>query len=339
MKKYIYIILLLPFISSCWLNVNDEIWASEPIVCDPEMLDFTVDKSKLQLHLSYSGNYTIEFTISVDQPWVSVVDINNGSPITEGLLSKTQSADMMIEIDRKQLVESMNSATISIVADNVIRNVQVSAIGSANIIIKEDKLNFGSSFSQLDMLFCSTIGSRTIKLSTEQEWIKFNSETVYLNENEDSYVKVYCLRENLTVGKHEGSISVVSSGGLFKKNVPVQVYVSEQDELIVNCDDYIFTISSVPYRDENGRVVIKVHLQNCSSYYRAIELNTSKSYAVDGDGKKYSDFAHVSESIKSGESIDLIVELRNVPESVNNFEELYLDFNLTEGVVFKNINF
>ena len=95
-------------------------------------------------------------------------------------------------------------------------------------------------------------------------------------------------------------------------------------------NDFIFTISESPFRDSSGGVVVNIDIKNVSSMYRSLTLNASGTMAYGELSDIYYTNGNRTILVKPGEIKSLSIAFSSVPEDVNSFAKIVLDFTETQ---------
>lgn len=344
MKGYVILVSTL-LLSGCWFDFNSEIWTPDLIRCTQgNTLDFGSNIMELPLHYEYRGDYNAEYTISSNVSWISILDIATNNEIQSGLVNQNQNKlDFKVVVDRSKMEEGINYAEIKFKVDDIVRNHVVSANADANIIITPNSLNFGMSDTTQELYLSSETSDCLVKLSMNVDWLNVSSKILTLKastslEEHREKIIVSCDRSSLTTGIHQGCLSILSEKETFRQEIPVTIYVQEQDELIQSWTNFIFTISETPYRTTNGSVAVKVNVTNASNIYSSISLDAYKTKAYDIESNTYNSYGNQTLLLKAGETKTLTITFESVPEIITSFTRIVLDFTETR-IEFENLSF
>lgn len=339
MKIHLVIISALIIISGCntIFDPCQEIW-KDPVVLEATEYDFGDSISDKRLYITYVGEYdTRKIECKTTQDWLST-EMAGDSFVRKGIKYPID-----LKVDRSKLDEGVNEGEVEILIERIRRFIKVKVNGTVNIVISPEKIfDLKTSDSQFDFNLYSLSGSRTVNISSPDSWVSVQPTKHYLLESDgvenQKTVSVNCHRSMLSPGKHQGKVFVQTEGG-FQDVVEISLYVLKPDDQSVVCDDWIFSLAKSPYRDGNTKITLEVNVENATGFNKAIMFTGPKSFAVDADGNRYTSSDVDKLSIDKDECEVFTISFNKVPDSVNSFEMVCLDFGLSELVVFKNLVF
>ena len=341
--------LLLTFLAcmfSCcttnWFNPNNELWEFEPEYLTVNTLDFGSELDSIDIHLfNNEGHHkkyqSVKYSIQKSDDWIHFSNITSGLLYDETIVTAV--------INRSIINEGINSGKVIATIDNKDYTINTIATGTANLVTSVDALDYGTSAIFKTIGAYSTIGTRRyFSVTSNNQWITVNPNHFYLSENVSGtgdniqQIGITCSRNNVDEGKHEGSITITSDGGTFKKEVFVTMVIPKRDSITVTVDDFTFTYRKAPYRSSND-VIVELIIKNGTSIYKLLELNANSSFASDIFGNRYSINGFGSSDILPFQEATNSIIIKSVPDSINSMTSVELDFGLSDRVIFKDLLF
>lgn len=328
------------FISGCntWFDVTNDLWKQEAEYVSRTSLPFDASEDSLNFSISNTGSDNVSFSIENEPEWLNV------DPLS-GTVSRGESTTIRTSLNRFLLEEGNNTGVVIVRIDDgkepkKRHPIDVSAFGLAGLEINPDILDFGASSSTKTLSLCSKTGQqRCFTFTPLENWIKMDERVFFLDENIsgstdlNKNITVSCDRSLLNEGTHEGIIHITSAKETYVNEYKVIVTIPKQGIQSQQIEDFIFSISSSPYRDPDGTVIVNVDIENASSYYRTFALNSSSSRAITIDNDSFR-CAASSVNINKKSSKTLQIKVVDVPESITAFSSIELDFSLSELVIF-----
>lgn len=322
--------------SSCdsWFDFTCERWELEPQYISNESLYFGEESNSQILYISNNGEHSqISFSITVSDKWLV-------PSTTIGTINKNEDKSININVNRKYLPEGENTGLLSVLIENNLWEIPVTATGANMIEISPQYINFGSNDDVAYVKIRSLSGSRDIEITPSSEWLSVSEKEFRLTEYDSNLsetektIGITCKRSLLEEGDYTSSVEVMSGLGAKLFSIPLSVTVPSQDPLTIAIDNYVFTLSKHLYW-ENNNVVLELKIKN-HKYLKTFELMGSDSYALANDTKYSINSSYLS--IQPNSEKTMRIEIEDVDKSVNTFKQITLAFrDLSKTVVFQNV--
>ncbi len=191
-----------------------------------DQLDFADDLTSLSFTITNSGNGLLDWNslLLVNEPWITAIDPPSGR------LAEGASEMVTITIDRSDLIAGLYSDSIKIETNG--GNAVVSLIATVPAlpqwIVRKSMLDFGSSFTSLDLIIENTGNSILHWNFTNPEnltWVEsINPEHGAIAPSETTKVTVHVNRSGLHAGEYFGNLQVSSEAGSEDISLKLIVY-------------------------------------------------------------------------------------------------------------------
>ena len=337
MKTKAFVLALLVLVAGCDIfDPASDVW-KDPVALEFEEYDFKDSGKEKLWEVTYVGDHDKrEVQCTTNKEWLSV-------ELPDRYIARDVRFPIKLIVNRSQLGEGEDTAEVELlIGERIKRKLVVKATGVPDIVISPLSVDLLTSISQIELTLYSRLNFNTVYLSSPDSWIHIQPTSLHLPESpyaEDVKTAVVtCDRSKLSPGSHTGHVIVKTMGG-WEQQILLKLFVPEQSEQVVSCDNWIFSCDKA-YRVGTSQVELLVDVHNTTGIYDELIFSGATSTAEDAESNMYKASPNNKSLLVPKDDVKSIaVRFNDVPETVTDFKKVCLDFGLSEIVTFENITF
>ena len=299
---------------------TEEISVTMMIAPEPELyishrsLDLGDDKEVLTLTIKNIGTGLLNWNLTVDQPWVSLIPEGDKTEVEKEV-------EVTVKVNRENLPPNSYEAVIEVKSNGGNEKVMVrmTKLPQPVLMVDPSTLKFDES-ADIQTVFIKNIGTGVLawETSTESDWISVQPNSGQVSAAGESEVKVQVERTGLPPQNYTGALNVTSNGG--KEGLAVTMTVAPNP---------ILAISPTTLNFETAQEKLPLTIQNKGTGNLDWELET---------GVPWLTFRPANGRVREGEESAILVEVnRNLLDLGEHSTPMPIISNATNSVALRVI--